>query len=295
MKTLHFIAITLLVVSLLACKNSNTNTANTSNESTSALATQSTVNPKAKALMQWREGVMSEQNSYKKLVYPSTFDYISDAGTTLFYFNGKKELVLIATGNIFESRNSYWLQNNKLVIADISEHNEAVDIDDFVFFENDKPFCRIQNGQEVPVGDINILEEFNNEMALATKARKPAPEGSTTFAFSGTYTYTSTNVRDDMPEASISIRLEFEEQGSRTLLGGFSGYVQFGAKLEEGEDDFACSINGTAYSDIALLQCTSCYTGEIFFAYIFVDNGKFTWVAMDADAFIPAHAVLTRE
>ena len=249
----------------------------------------------------WKKGIDENLRQFTAKVFPSTFDYsCPDCERAMYYYNSKKELVLLTWGSDQAVEASFYLRDNQLFMIDASQVFDGNRIERYIYYpQGENPQYLFKGKAETFDHELEFRCQYmyNKALDYAEMAQRLDANIPKELDFSGRYEWLSDNVRDGTSEAQLLIQLEQKEAWSNELTGGFSAYVGFGSKLEEGENPYACAINGRAYSDIAILQCRSCYSDKTFVAYLLYREGRFVWFVNSTDytAWVPAKAEMSKE
>ncbi len=304
MKNKLFLIIVGLTVLSLSCNNSSSKTEVAADSQDAKIEETGSFSkdPQVNERIGWKNKIDNELKSNTAKAFPFRVENIeSDIEGSTFYYNDKNELVLVTRGHDYSNGVSFYIEKNQLFMIDASVSDEVEEYQELVFFSGKKYLSCYKDKKEIKLEKEKqqyLLSMFDEAMENQKFAKPIAKKAPVQLNFNGVYSWTSNNIKNDMPEASISVKLEHETKGSKSLLGGFSGFVQFGSKLEEGEDTHACKISGTViHPEMALLQCWSCYSEEIFFTYFFMESGKWHWMVKDNDvtAWVPKYAELVKE
>lgn len=221
------------------------------------------------------------------------------------YYTNEKNEPMIVKGKYGQGFYNLYTKNNQLICAD--------DEGTRYYFVDEKLFCYTQQnqGQMVikPTSSEweNALLEFYNiskqNINLAQERSEPTTDedyfgeeegDAPQLSFYGEYTWESEK-KNDAGDSEAAFSMSIVQTGL-SITGGYNAYTGFGSKADQGEDDYACKIEGEVVDSIAKIKFTSCYSGETGEAEIEYKDNKWIWtVKKAAQAWCPANAILTKK
>jgi len=146
-------------------------------------------------------------------------------------------------------------------------------------------------------------DDFDWNSPRVTKPETPKPQNKPAtgekpnpLLLKGEWTWGS-DKKNENGDAESALRVKVYIDGTK-ISGGFDGYAMFGNRVEGGENDYACPINGLLTADGAICSYQSCYSdnkGNV--KLIILNNNEMKWLIKNyaTDSWVPSEVILTRK